>query len=900
MGASLGRHHFGSEGRLAVRLLDILKLRLRALLFRSRVESELDEEIRYHLERDMEEHVARGLDPREARLAALRGLRDVEQRREECRDARGWSFTENAAKDVRFALRQLRRDKEFAATAVLMLALGIASSTAIFAFVDAALLQPLPYRDPLRLVGVYERLEPQCRWCNLSWPDYLDWKRLNNTLEDLELYQRSGWRMSAAGGAVAVRGARVSAGFFSLLGVQPSFGRLFQSGEDQPKAPRTALLSYSAWRTHFGGRADILGQTVILDQLPYVVIGVLPASFHFAPVGAAELWVPFQAQSECDLRRGCHSSYGLGRLKPGVSVEAALANFAAIAAQLERQYPDTNRDQGANVRLLSEAIVGQIRPILLVLLAGATLLLLIAFTDVTGLLLVRAEWRQREMAVRAALGASTGRLMAQLGTEAAVLVSAATLLGIAGAHLLMRTLPALLPEDLLSKLPFLAQLHWSPRLALFVAAIAISAALLFAVAPNLLRWRPQIVASLAEGSRGSAGTAWRRLGAKLVVTEIATAAVLLIGAGLLSQSLHNLLRVHLGLRPDNLVTLEVAAPATTYSTGAKALTLTRDLLDRATSLPGVQSAGLAANGSPLTHNGNTTWIRVLGRPWHGEHIDVPERDVTPGYFSTLGAKLLQGRFFSDTDDSSHPKVAIINLAFARRHFPGQNPIGQLIGQPSADPAPVQVVGVVDDIRQGPLDEEIPPFLYKPLLQSPDTYISLVARTDQDPGALLPALSTQIRSLDPEIITMRGATMQRQIGASESAFLRRLTAYLAAGFALLALLLAVVGLYGVIAYSVSQRTREIGVRMALGATATGVYAMIFRQAAWLAALGIAAGLAAGAGAARFLRSLLFGVTPWDPVTLGAIAVLLAAAAAMACFIPARRAATVNPVEALRSE
>ncbi len=883
-----------------MRFLRVLKLRLRTLLFRSRVESELDEEIRYHLERDMEEHMARGRDPREARLAALRGMRDVEQRREECRDARGWNWAENAAKDVLFALRQLRRDKEFTATAVLMLALGIASSAAIFAFVDAALLQPLPYREPSRLVGVYEKLEPQCRWCNLSWPDYLDWKRLNNTLEDLELYQQRGWRMTNTNGAVAVRGARVSAGFFSLLGVQPSLGRLFQTGEDQPKAVRTALLSHSAWRTHFGSRADVLGQTVILDRLPYVVIGVLPASFHFAPAGDAEFWVPFQAQSECDLRRSCHSSYGVGRLKPGVSVEAALANFVSIAAQLERQYPDTNRDQGANVRLLSEAIVGRIRPILLVLLSGAALLLLIALIDVTGLLLVRAEWRQREMAVRAALGASAGRLMAQLGTEAAVLISSSALLGIAGTHLLMRTLPSLLPEDLLNALPFLAQLHWSPRLAFFIAAVALCAALLFAIAPNLLRWRPQIVASLAEGSRGTAGTAWRRLGSKLVVAEIATAAVLLIGAGLLSQSLHNLLRVHLGLRPDHLVTLEVAAPATTYSTDAKAIALAREVLARAATLPGVQSAGLSANGSPLTHNGNTTWIRVLGRPWHGEHIDVPERDVTPGYFTTLGARLIEGRFFSETDDAAHPRVAIVNQSFARSHFPGQNPVGQLIGQPAANPDPIQIVGVVEDIRQGPLDEEIPPFLYRPFQQSTDTYLSLAVRTDQDPGALLPALSAQIRALDPEMLTMRGATMLQRIGDSDSAFLRRLTAYLAAGFALLALLLAVVGLYGVIAYSVGQRTREIGVRMALGATPTGVYAMVFRQAAWLAALGIVAGLSVGAAVARFLRGLLFGVTPWDPATLAAIAILLAVAAAVACFIPARRAATVNPVEALRSE
>jgi predicted permease len=385
-----------------------------------------------------------------------------------------------------------------------------------------------------------------------------------------------------------------------------------------------------------------------------------------------------------------------------------------------------------------------------------------------------------------------------------------------------------------------------------------------------------------------------------VVLEIATAIVLLVGAGLLGRSLYNLLRVNLGIEPEHLVTLGVAAPSAKYGEDAKAIALARRVADRVAQVPGVRMVGYSANGVPLSHNGNTNWIRILGRPWNGEHIDIPERDVSPNYFRTLGAKLAQGRYFTEHEDASQPRVAIVNQAFVRKHFPGENPIGRQIGQASAKPDPVAIVGVVEDVREGPLDVAIPPVLYRPYYQSPDPYLNLLVRTDQDEDSILPVINRIVREIDPEIIPLRGAKMSRRIEESQSAYMHRSLAWLVGGFAGLALVLALVGLYGVVMYSVSQRRREIGIRMALGAQSGSVYRMILREAMQLTAVGIAAGFVGGVLACRLIRGLLFGVSSTDPATMAAIAGLLALAAVLASFPPARRAARVNPVEALRAE
>jgi predicted permease len=880
-----------------MRLLTILHLRIRSLFRAAQVEGDLDEELRYHLERLVDDNISAGMSPEAALLAARRSMGGTEQRKEECRDMRGMNPIYHFSHDLRFAVRQLRKRPEFIVTSVLMLALGICSSTAIFGFVDAALIKPLPYRNPERLLGVFES-DPSSLRCNLSWSDYLDWKKQNSTLASLDVFQERGYTMTTSSGAVPVHGVRVSDGFFRTIGVAPVLGRDFYSGEDQPSAARTVILSYGAWQARFGGQSSVLGRTVVLDRIPRVIVGVLSKNFHFAPVGSADFWTPFAAEGECDLRRSCHTLYGVGRLRDGATADAALTNLISVAKALEKQYPE-NRNRSAKVAPLTEVITGDIRPVLLVLMAGAALLLLIAIVDITGLLLVRSEDRKREFALRLALGASSSRLMGQFAAEALLLVLAGTSLGLIASHWTIRLLNHLLSEDMLARMPFLADIGWNWRIGSFAFATSALAAMVFAMAPTLRLRVPEVRERLVEGARAS-GAVWRRLGSKLVALELATAVVLLVGAGLLSKSLDHLLHVNLGLQPGHLVTIDVAAPNASYAAKPRSAALARRLLEGAVNLPGIRSAGLSADGAPLSHNGNTNWIRVLGRPWNGEHIDVPQREVSPAYFSTLGAKLARGRYFDDGDVASKPEVAIINQAFAHQYFPNEDPIGKRIGQAVAAPTPVEIVGLVEDVREGPLNEEIPPILYRPYNQEPDTYFTLIVRTPQDERSVLPELRGMVRAIDPEIVTLRGMTMADRIEQSPLAWIQRSTAWLAAGFAGMALVLALIGLYGVVAYSVSQRTREIGVRIALGAEPRMVYRMILGEAAWLSGIGIASGLLLAALVAGFLRKLLFGISPWDPATMAAIAALLAVTSLFASFIPARRAAAVDPIEAIRAE
>ena len=882
-----------------MRVTDIFRHRLHSLFSRASVEQELDEELRYHLERQIEEYAAAGLSRGDARRAALRSIAGLEQRKEECRDMRGLNLIDNLGKDLRFAVRQLHKNPGFTFTAVFVLALGMCASLAIFAFVDAVLIKPLPYRDPARLVAVYEinALFPRS---NLSYPDYQDWKQRNRVFRSLDVYQDTGFLMGTPAGAQAVRGARVSDGFFRTLGVAPVLGRDFYPGEDLPSAPHVTLLSYAAWRQWYGGRRDVLGQAVTLDGAPHIIVGVLPREFHFAPAGRAEFWTALQASYACDLRRSCHGIYGVARLRDGVSLQAALANVKAIAKQLEKQYPDSNRDQGADLVPLAEAIVGDIRPILMVLLSGAGLLLLIAGVNVSGLLLVRSEKRQREIAVRTALGASGARLICQFATEALALAAAGSVLGLASAYWAIRLLQGLISQDWLARMPFLDGLGLNGRVVAGGGAIAVLAAMLLSLPPGWRIWSSDLRSGLAEASRGSAGTVWRRLGSRLVVLELATAMVLLAGAGLLGKSLYRLLHVDIGLQPDHLVTMEVVAPRSGYGKDAQAIALGRQILSRVENLPGVKSVGIAVNGVPMSGNGNTTWFHVLGRPWHGEHNDVPERDVSAGYFTTLGARLLRGRYFVEGDDESKPPVAIVNRAFARRYFPNDDPVGQQIVVHSTPPTNIQIAGIVEDIREGPLDAAIPPVLYLPFNQSPDSYFALVVRTSQGEQSLLPALAATIREIDSGIVPRGGMTMTARIQDSQSAYVHRSLAWLVGGFAALALLLGVVGLYGVVAYSVSQRSREIGIRIALGAQRRSIYRLILREAGWLITFGIAIGVGCSVAAAGLMRGLLFGVRSWDLSTLAAVAGVLSAAAFLASLIPARRAASVNPVEALRAE
>jgi predicted permease len=802
-------------------------------------------------------------------------------------------------RDLRFALRQLRKTPGFTVTAIQVLALGMCASLAIFAFVDAALIKPLPYRHPARLVGVYET-NGLFERSNLSYLDYLDWKKRNVVLGSLDIYQNASFTLTSPAGGEAVPAARISDGFFRTLGVTPVLGRDFHDGEDLVSAAPAALISYSTWQQRYGGSRDVLGQVAILDDSPTVIIGVLPRDFHFAPTGAAEFYAAIRAHGSCEMRRSCHNLYGVARLRDGLSLQTASANVVAIAKQLEREYPDSNRSQGAALVPLADVVVGDIRAILLVLLIGAGLLLVIAAVNVAGLLLLRSEGRQREIAVRTALGASSARLTGQFATEALVLAVAGGALGLVCAHWTIQLLKGLISPAMMTRTPFLRDLGLSGRVLDAAGAIALGAALLLAFPPSLRIWSAELRRGLAEASRGSSGTAWRRLGSKLVVVELAMAVVLLSSAGLFGKSLHRLLHVPLGIRPDHLVTIDVSAPDAGYGKPAQAQALADLVSQRAETLPGVTSVGVVENGAPVSGNGNTNWIRILGRPWHGEHYDVAHRYVSTGYFATIGASLVRGRQFQESDAPSRPHVAIVNQAFVKRQFPREDPLGKQVTYVSLNQPPLEIVGVVEDIREGPLDVPIPPVLYTPFKQEPDDFFTLVVRTTESEGALVPALAALIRQIDPGIVTMRGATMNARIHDSQSAYLHRSLVWLVGGFAVMALVVGLIGLYGVIAYSVSQRGREIGIRMALGAEPRSVRRLIFREGARLALLGIVIGLAGTVAAAQAMPGLLFGVRSWDVETLAPVAGILALAALAATFLPARRAAAVNPVEALRAE
>jgi predicted permease len=806
---------------------------------------------------------------------------------------------QNLLQDVRYALRQLRKSPGFAVTAILILTLGIGASTAIFGFVDAALIRPLPYADPARLVDVTESAAMFPR-ANLSYPDYLDWKRLNQVFISLVTYNTDGYLLRTPSGTEPVPAVRVSDDFFRTLGVAPVVGRDFHAGEDLMEAPQTVILSYATWQKRFGGRKEVAGETVTLSGVPYTIIGVLPESFQFAPMGITEFWTTLRPDNPCLERRSCHGLYGIGRLKEGVTVEMSRANMKAIARQLEEQYPADNRGQGAAVAPLSEVFVKDVRPILLALLGGAGLLLLIACVNVSSLLLVRSESRKREIAVRGALGASRLRLVRQFSTEGLALAAASGLLGLAVAQGAMRALMGLLSTDAISSMPYLAGLGLNLHVVAFAAVISLGTTILFSLTPILHLRLAEIRDGLAEGGRGSAGTLWRRFSANLVVVELAIAVVLLVSAGLLGKSLYRLLHVEVGFQPDHLATTAVSLSPAAYVKDEQQVEVAKKLVSRLESLPGVQSAAISSV-LPVSFNGNTTWIRIAGHPYNGEHNEVNQRDVTAGFFTTIRARLLQGRYFTEFDDASKPRVVIINQTLARKYFPGEDPIGKKIGDTELSPKSLrEVVGIVEDIRDGSLDQEIWPAVYYPFAQSADTFFNVVVRTSQAEAALLPSIVNAIHEVDPGIGTMQEMTMAGKINNSPSAYMHRSSAWLVGGFASVALLLGVVGLYGVIAYSVGRRTREIGVRMALGAQRKSVYQLILVEAARLTGMGIMVGLFCAIGAATLIRGLLFGVRSWDAATLAGVACVLAVFALLASYIPARRAAQVDPMEALRYE
>jgi hypothetical protein len=572
-------------------------------------EREIADELDSHLQMHVEDNLRLGMTPMEALRAAKLQLGGVERTKQACRERGTVPVLESFWQDLRFALRQLRKRPGFTATAILMIALGMGASVAIFAFVDAALIQPMPFRDPARLVSVYETVA-SCPLCNVSYQNWRDWKKNDDAFSSLEVWGYARYMLRGSEGLEPAMGTRVSDGFFRTLGVAPVLGRDFYAGEDRPGAPRTVLISYGTWQTRFGGRADVVGQVVTLSDIAYTVIGVLPREFHFAPRGESEFWTALNEPSGCDKRRACHGLFGLGRLKDGVSVTGAAANMETMAAQLWKLYPETNHGYGATAIPLSEAVVGEIRPVLLVLLAGAGLLLLIACVNVVSLLLVRAEGRRQEMALRGALGATARRLVRQFATESLVLVLAGSAMGIVGAAGAMRLMLKLIPANRMESMPFLLQMGLSGRVLGFAGLVAVGAAAMFALAPalRLVFSKSDLRGELAENGRGAVGQGWRRLGSRLVMVELATAVVLLVGAGLLGKSLYRLLHVEVGFQPDHLTTVVVAVPEGSV-TDVQMMALERQILSRGKHAGGA----IGGPGQPFTG-------RELG--WRGFDCDA--------------------------------------------------------------------------------------------------------------------------------------------------------------------------------------------------------------------------------------------------------------------------------------
>lgn len=880
-------------------------------IFRRRnLYNDLSEEMRQHLEEKTGQLQREGLSREQAQQVARRAFGNATLLEERSREVWQWPKLESIATDIRFAIRQLRKSPGFTVTAVLTLALGLAATVTIFGFVDAALIRPLPYPNPSRLMGVFETTPQIGQRSGYSYPNYLDLKWFNHVFASVAAYlSDADLVLSDAGSVDPVNGAGVSGDFFRILGVTPVLGRDFAAtsvNEDVHAAPSTVILSYAAWQKRFGGRADVLGTAVTLNGEAYTIIGVLPRSFHFAPTGATEFWTTLHpyANDPCQQSRGCRVMGVIARLKNGVTTQQAIANVQAIAAQESKLHPDPDKDRSATAFPLSRVILGDIQPVLLALLGGAGLLLLIAYVNVASLLLVRSENRRREFAVRGALGASRRRLMQQFMTEGLLLVILSSGLGLAAATLLRRLVLKLIPPYLLDSMPYLRGSGWRWHGAAFALALVAIACALFAITPALRLPFANLRANLAEAGRGAAGTTWRHLGTRLVIVELATTMVLLTGAGLLGKSFYRLLHEEIGFVPSHLATLQILAPESRYADNASAIALQKEIVSRLQSVPGVAAVGTTSD-LPVSWEGGTQ-IGFVGRPALGVNNEVGHVQISPEYLSVLEAQLMRGRYFNENDNASAPLVAIVNQTLARRYFPGENPIGKRIfyhahdiSQERSQP-PIQIVGIIADIKQTALDDPATAVVYTPFDQGPGPAFRIAARTSPDAASALPSLIAAVHKIDPGIAISESGTMTGWIQDSWAAYLHRVAAWLAGGFAALALLLSAVGLYGVIAYSVSQRTREIGVRMALGARRGSVYQLILKEAGWLTLIGVAIGLAASIAAGVLMRSLLFDVQSWDASILGTVAAVLIIAALLASFLPARRAASVNPIEALRAE
>lgn len=801
--------------------------------------------------------------------------------------------------DLRYAVRTLVKRPGFTFIAVVTLALGIGASTAIFTVVDAALLRGLPYKSPERLYHLWEST-PQKEFGQreFSYPDYQDYQQ-NQVLEGLAAYTGGGAIMTGRGEPERVFTPSASANLFSVLGVQPIIGRTFQPGEDNPGAARVAVLTYGMWQRRFGGDEGIIGQSLTLNGQSYTVIGVLPASFQFA-LRQADIWLPYQPTEAQLTRRFMHGTNLIGRLKSGVGVAQAQTELSLIASRIEQENKDSHAGTGLKLVPLQEQIVGEVKPILMVLLAAVGFVLLIACANVASLLLTRSLSRQKEVAIRAALGASRWRVVRQLLTESVLLSLAGGAAGLILAYWGVDTLVAFLPDSQINALPFLKTLRIDASILAFSFGLSLLTGMIFGLAPALQSSRLDLNVVLKEGGRNPSGGAGHRLRSVFVMTEIALAVVLLVGAGLMMKSLLRLLQVSPGFNSQNVLTMTVVLPAEKYADNNRQVIFFDQLNERVRSIPGVNGVG-TVNILPL-QGGNTTRVNVEGDPVPppGQETECNIRTVDESYFQTLGIPIVAGRMFDERDKADATPVVIIGKSLADRVFAGRDPIGRRLVYAGVKEPPIQIVGVVGDVKISGLDEAIRPVIYYPFRQDGATGTNLVVRTNADPTALAGAIRNEIRTLEPDVALFNVNTMDQLISGSPAAFMRRFPALLISIFAGVALLLASIGIYGVVSYSVSQQTHYIGVRMALGARGFDILKMVLKQGLFLALAGMAIGVVAALALMRLLRSLLFEVHANDTTTFALVVGALFIVALIACYLPARRATKVDPLVALRYE
>ena len=886
-----------------MRWLAKTSLRFRSLFRRRAADRELDSEIRFHLERQIAANIASGMTLAEARRQALIEFGGVEELKEECRDTRRIRWLQDLAQDLRFGLRMLRKSPGFTAVAVLTLALGIGANTAIFSIVDAILLRSFPYPDPNQLVLMFViPLKQPDALSAISYRDFTECRQQNRVFSEMAGNAFHDLTLTGTGEPAIVNTAAVTPEIFPLLGVQPLAGRTLLPGDGRQGAAPVAVLSESLWRSRFASNPRVIGQSITLDMRSFAIVGILPANFSY-PDGAAhqDVWIPIAQDplfGPLLLRAGVPALGGVGRLKPGVSLAQAQAEMNTLSAHLASEFPA--QDSGLTIRVVPyrQFVVGDVKSALLVLLGAVSLVLLIACANIANLLLSRATSRGREIAVRIALGAGRARIVRQLLTESALL---GLLGGVAGVLLAAWGVWALRPF-LPPEVTRIHSIQIGSSVLRFSLSLSLAAALAFGLAPALLATSSNLKARMQEGGMRTGGLGGNRLRSLLAIAEISFATMVLVAGGLLIRSFVLVTSVNPGFDPRNVIRAEVSLPQFQYSTPLQWTAFSSELLARLHAEPGLQNSALAAP-LPMDRQGEATFaFTIVGNPPlpPGKSTTADYATVSPDYFRVMRIPLLQGRLFTEQDSLPNPKVAIISETLARRYFPQQNSIGRQMrfGFPPNSNVSREIVGVVGDVRDEALSREPGPMMYVPFAQAPLYGGEVVVRGSLSASSVAGGIRQAVHSIDKNLPVTDVESFPDAVGASITQ--ERFRTLLLSLFSALALVLAAVGIFGVISYSASQRTREIGIRMALGAQPQDVLRMILKQGTRLALIGVGIGAVAAVFLTRLMAGLLYGVRPADPLTFAAVAILLSLVATLACCIPARRAMRVDPLVALRYE